>query len=566
MNRSVIQPFIRLAGLIGRLALLLWAWAKSLVGLVSHIALFPWRLLRFKKFAKVVQPEKTFRITSKALDAIKQTIGSRPAEYGGMLGGSRDDFLITQFHFDESAHRSSGTYSPDTVSVNQLLREEWNPAGINLLGFVHSHPPGLRVPSGGDLAYAARILDHVPDLNEILLPLVISEADTGNFDFLPFAVVRDSLNGVRVEKRELVVVEVAERVPEIEQRPPIHQPFLGDEVAWRYVGPPKHRNRVAFCADDTFKRVRGAYDLDRMARSRVIYVGCGGAAAFAEDMARSGVGEHVLIDADVVSLTNLATQQVYRKDIGRPKVDCIAERIADINPNASVLTCRRHLDDDFTDEEFERVVLGLMPNMAAPETTLLCGLTDNFWAQARINRLALKFGLPSLCAQVYAEGRGAEITFTYPGVTPACHRCILSSRYDAFLNEGFTNNVTSDGTPICATARLNALKSFLGLAILHHGTSHPRWGGLLKRIGNRNLIQIRMDPDLSLNVFDKVFGGGMRERILFDEAVWLPQDPDGPNGRPTCPDCGGNGDLHYANASLADTRITLPSAAAEAMV
>lgn len=65
-----------------------------------------------------------------------------------------------------------------------------------------------------------------------------------------------------------------------------------------------------------------------------------------------------------------------------------------------------------------------------PVMTLLCGLTENFHAQARINALALHLGLPSLCAQVWREGRGgAEITFTYPSVTSACHRCILASHY-----------------------------------------------------------------------------------------------------------------------------------------
>ncbi|MCS7222649.1 MAG: hypothetical protein RML36_07875 [Anaerolineae bacterium] len=46
-----------------------------------------------------------------------------------------------------------------------------------------------------------------------------------------------------------------------------------------------------------------------------------------------------------------------------------------------------------------------------------------------------------------------------------------------------------------------------------------------------------------------------QERIFFDEAIWLPQKPDCPeNGFPTCPDCGGTGDLHNAIGAFADTR------------
>jgi hypothetical protein len=169
--------------------------------------------------------------------------------------------------------------------------------------------------------------------------------------------------------------------------------------------------------------------------------------------------------------------------------------------------------------------------------------------------VGLQHGVPTICAQVYAEGRGLELTFTHPGVTPACHRCILRSRYDAYLKEGYTNNVTSDGTPISSTTRLNSTKLFLAMALLHHGTAHPRWGRTLERIGNRNLVQVRLDPDLQIPVFDRVLVGD-KDRVFCDEAVWLPQLPEGPaTGRVPCPDCGGTGDLRAALGSIPDTRL-----------
>lgn len=304
-----------------------------------------------------------------------------------------------------------------------------------------------------------------------------------------------------------------------------------------------------------FTRVRGAYDLERMAAARVIYVGAGGAASFIEELARAGVREHILIDPDTVSEENLATQQTYRRDIGRPKVDCIAERIQDINPGA-IVTSYPLLLDDLDDAAFDRIINGPHSDGQRPAITLLCGLTDNFYAQARVNRLALQFGVPSLCAQVYQEGRGAEVTFTYPGVTPACHRCILSSRYDAFLRQGYQNTVTSDGTPIFATTRLNAIKGFVALAVLHHNTDHPRWGRMLSRIGKRNLLQIRMDPELPIPTFQRVFEGAEQASILFDETLWRPQEQEGlDTGYPPCPDCDGIGDLRKVMGKFHDTRI-----------
>jgi hypothetical protein len=168
---------------------------------------------------------------------------------------------------------------------------------------------------------------------------------------------------------------------------------------------------------------------------------------------------------------------------------------------------------------------------------------------------------------VWREGRGAEITFTCPGVTPACHRCILAPRYKAFLEDGYVSDVTSAGTPIFATSRLNSIKGFLALALLHHGdgplvgTSGSRFPGLATRIGHRNLLQIRMDPDLSevlgIRTFDRVFAGSDHASLLFDETVWRPQaalSGDGDGASMPCPDCGGTGDLRDAIGTFVDTR------------
>jgi hypothetical protein len=323
-----------------------------------------------------------------------------------------------------------------------------------------------------------------------------------------------------------------------------------------------------------FERVQEAYDLDRMNACRAVYIGTGSAAAFIEDMARAGIGEHVLIDPDGVTETDLATQQTYIGNLGKPKVKCLQSRLVKINPGALVRSYPQSLDD-LDDETFAQLAFTPLrqriepvrmgedwiwqqphtqavfdPEGQPPKVTLLCGLTDRFLAQARVNRLGLQFGIPCLCAQMYQFGQAAEITFSFPGVTSACHRCMLRPRYKAYLRKGCRNAVSSDGVPIFATTRLNALVGMIALALLHHGTNHPLWGNLLSRIGNRTLVQIRMHPDAPLSVFPCVFAGGDTERIFFDEAVWLPQEPD-----PSCPECHGTGNLLDAKGTFADTCI-----------
>ncbi|MDR1293728.1 MAG: Mov34/MPN/PAD-1 family protein, partial [Bifidobacteriaceae bacterium] len=98
----------------------------------------------------------SFAITRDAYETIARTIGRRPAETGGVLGGSRALGLITHVHLDRRAQVSAVTYSPDIAAVNGLLRDHWDPAGIDFMGMVHSHPGDYGHPSWGDEIYAER--------------------------------------------------------------------------------------------------------------------------------------------------------------------------------------------------------------------------------------------------------------------------------------------------------------------------------------------------------------------------------------------------------------------------
>lgn len=529
------------------------------------------KLKRILKQRKLRESRYVLPFTWEVLSQIADTVGKLPAESGGAFGGLESKRTVSSFHFDKSSRTSAVTYSPDHNHLNNIFKTEWKPKSIRLKGFVHSHPGNMSRPSQGDEVYAERILRAIPDMKVLWLPIVNTVADTGGFQLTPWAATLDQ-GRVRIVRGELKILNVpknaeielaglavprslfeADVLSEIRIQSPIRSiqrtapiaPSPNPQEAAQAFAPAKPNG----LGTATFDRVQGAYDLPLMAQSRIIAVGAGGAAEWLEQLARAGVGQFVLIDPDTVSETNLATQQVYRRDIGRPKVDCIAERIRDINPTAKTIAIQKSLDD-LDDAELARLANAPIDGRSATKT-ILCGLTDNFFAQARVNRLALHLGIPSLCGQVYREGRGCEITFTYPGVTPACNRCILSSRYRYYLEQRQENDVTSHGTPIFATARLNATKGFIALALLHHGTDHPRWGGMLDRIGKRNLVVVRMDPDfgtsIGMRTFDKVFANADGERLFFDETIWLPQDAESPDtGHDHCPDCGGSGDLRHS--------------------
>lgn len=82
----------------------------------------------------------------------------------------------------------------------------------------------------------------------------------------------------------------------------------------------------------------GSEAMARLRSAKVAIFGIGGVGGHAtEVMARSGVGTITLFDGDVVSITNINRQIIATTStIGRPKVEVMAERIADINPACSV--------------------------------------------------------------------------------------------------------------------------------------------------------------------------------------------------------------------------------------
>ena len=84
----------------------------------------------------------------------------------------------------------------------------------------------------------------------------------------------------------------------------------------------------------------GAESLKKLAKAKIIVYGIGGVGSFVvEGLVRAGVGHIIIVDNDVISPSNL-NRQIHATipNIGRLKVDCMKERILDINPNVVVET------------------------------------------------------------------------------------------------------------------------------------------------------------------------------------------------------------------------------------
>lgn len=93
---------------------------------------------------------------------------------------------------------------------------------------------------------------------------------------------------------------------------------------------------------DRTRMLFGNEAMERLARSRVIVFGVGGVGGHVvEVLARSGVGAITVVDADRVCTTNINRQIVaLRSTVGKPKVEVVKMRIADINPDCKVEALR----------------------------------------------------------------------------------------------------------------------------------------------------------------------------------------------------------------------------------
>ncbi len=117
---------------------------------------------------------------------------------------------------------------------------------------------------------------------------------------------------------------------------------------------------------------------ERMAQKRVLLFGVGGVGSYtAEALARCGVGHITLVDCDTVSKSNINRQLcALESTVGRPKVEVVAARLADINPQLEVV-CRQEFflpenADDFDFSAYDYVVDAIDTVSAKIEIAVRC--------------------------------------------------------------------------------------------------------------------------------------------------------------------------------------------------
>lgn len=97
---------------------------------------------------------------------------------------------------------------------------------------------------------------------------------------------------------------------------------------------------------------------DKLQKATVGIAGCGGLGSNAAvALARAGVGKLILVDPDSVELSNLNRQHFFQPDIGRVKVEALADHLKAINPEIELVLHKLELTPENAPEIFEEADL-----------------------------------------------------------------------------------------------------------------------------------------------------------------------------------------------------------------
>ena len=90
----------------------------------------------------------------------------------------------------------------------------------------------------------------------------------------------------------------------------------------------------------------GILSLEKLQNATILIVGLGGVGGYVvEALARSGIGNLILVDYDRVDITNFNRQIIaINNNVNRYKIDCFKDRIRDINEECNVIAYNLKVD------------------------------------------------------------------------------------------------------------------------------------------------------------------------------------------------------------------------------
>ena len=161
---------------------------------------------------------------------------------------------------------------------------------------------------------------------------------------------------------------------------------------------------------------------EAFAGARVLIIGVGGLGSpVALYLAASGIGQLVLVDDDIVEISNLQRQIAHVESrIGQPKVSSAAEAATALNHLVQVETIPHRLTEDQLDQQVEKA-------------DVVVDCSDNFTTRTSINAACVRAKKPLVSgAAIGLEGQLA--VFDSRRDDSPCYQCL----YDVTGNENLS--------------------------------------------------------------------------------------------------------------------------------
>jgi molybdopterin-synthase adenylyltransferase len=156
----------------------------------------------------------------------------------------------------------------------------------------------------------------------------------------------------------------------------------------------------------------GAAEQARLRDATALVIGAGGLGSPALlYLAAAGIGRLVVSDFDTVDVTNLQRQVLFTtEDLGRPKAEAAAARLAALNPDTCTVPVNARLAED-----------ALALAVARADVVLDC--CDNFATRFAVNAACVAARRPLVSgAAIRLEGQLAVFRADRPGAP--CYRCL----------------------------------------------------------------------------------------------------------------------------------------------
>lgn len=194
----------------------------------------------------------------------------------------------------------------------------------------------------------------------------------------------------------------------------------------------------------------------KLMQAKVMVIGLGGLGNIASCyLAAAGVGHLTLVDDDLVELSNLARQVLYRQDdIDLPKAKAAQRQIADMNDEVEVELVLQRLDESSLAQKINHY-------------DLILDCTDNFEIRQIINKLCHKHQ-KNLVSGAAIRWEGQVQSFLFEKHNSICYQCLYPNLSDTNLNCSQSGIISPVVGTIGVLQSLDAIKILSGCGRVQH--------------------------------------------------------------------------------------------------